>query len=226
MGKKRGIFIILAILVMTLGFLKGQATVANAAMNPGGEIPEESIRLRILANSNSDVDQNIKRMIRDEVNLNITEWVGDLASIDTARTIIQNHLDDIRKTVEANLEKYNIDETFSVEFGMVSFPTKIYGEYVYPAGEYEAVLITLGEGVGNNWWCVLFPPLCFLDFENGDAVQKNESKETTQKQVTQEVAVSKIGDQAKVASSENIEVKFFLVEWATKLIDTITSWSA
>lgn len=205
---------------MTLGFLKGQATVANAAANPGGKIPEESIRLRILANSNSDVDQKIKRMIRDEVNQNINEWVGELTDIEEARIIIKRHLPEIKETVATNLEKHNLDETFSVEFGMVNFPTKIYGEYVYPAGEYEAVLITLGEGVGNNWWCVLFPPLCFLDFENGDAVKKNDQKES------QQVALdNKIDKQIEKTSKSNeeIEVKFFLVDWATNLIDTIKS---
>lgn len=213
MGKKKGIFITLAVLVMILGLLKGQAIVANAATNPGGKIPKESIRLRILANSNSDVDQNIKRMIRDEVNQNITLWVGELNSIDQARKIIQSHLPEIRETVALNLEKHHLDETFSVELGMVQFPTKIYGEYVYPAGEYEALLITLGEGDGNNWWCVLFPPLCFLDFENGDAVKTNDSKQT------HEVAVS--DSHGDTASVENVEVKFFIVEWATKLIDTV-----
>ena len=60
-----------------------------------------------------------------------------------------------------------------MEFGKVQFPTKLYGEFLYPAGEYQAILITLGEGTGANWWCVLYPPLCFLDFSNGVAVQSD-----------------------------------------------------
>jgi stage II sporulation protein R len=60
-----------------------------------------------------------------------------------------------------------------VDFGQAEFPTKLYGQYLYPAGEYEAVIITLGEGDGANWWCVLFPPLCFLDFSNGTAVSQS-----------------------------------------------------
>ena len=56
----------------------------------------------------------------------------------------------------------------------VKFPTKVYGNFIYPAGEYEAVLITIGEGEGANWWCVLFPPMCFLDFSSGTAVRKEE----------------------------------------------------
>jgi stage II sporulation protein R len=217
-GKKKGIYIILTILVMTLGFLKGQADIANAALNPGGKIPEESIRLRILANSNSEADQNVKRLIRDEVNENITKWVGELASIDQAREIIQSHLPEIREIVAGNIEKHQLEETFSVELGMVAFPTKIYGEYVYPAGKYEAVLITLGEGEGNNWWCVLFPPLCFLDFENGDAVKKNESKQT------QEVASDDLEPQKETASKETIEVKFFLIDWFASLINIVKAW--
>ena len=69
------------------------------------------------------------------------------------------------------MKRENVRQSVSVRFDRVSFPTKLYGNMVYPAGEYEAVLITLGKGEGANCWCVLFPPLCFLDFSNGEAVK-------------------------------------------------------
>ncbi len=163
-------------------------------------IPDEAIRLRILANSNSNEDQTVKRSIRDEVNESINEWVADLTSIEESRHVIKSRLAEIEAIVSKQLEMIGSRESFSVTFGEVAFPTKLYGDFVYPAGDYEAVLITIGEGLGDNWWCVLFPPLCFLDFSNGDAVQ-------AESDVVEE-------------PSEEVEVEFFLV----KIIDTIVEW--
>jgi stage II sporulation protein R len=167
-------------------------------------IPDEAIRLRILANSNSSEDQELKVKVRDEVNKEITKWVEELTSIQDARDLIQNRLGDIEVIVEKVLKEQNIDQTFTVGYGkQVKFPTKVYGSYLYPAGEYEAILITLGEGKGNNWWCVLFPPLCFLDFGNGEAVDA--SKEDTQAKTA-----------VVVEEEPEVEVKFFIVEWLSK----------
>lgn len=140
-------------------------------------IPNEAIRLRILANSDQEADQAVKRLIRDEVNRDITKWVANLTSIDEARKVITSHLDEIQATAEKVMKKEGVHESVKVNFGQAEFPTKLYGQYLYPAGKYEAVIITLGEGAGANWWCVLFPPLCFLDFSNGTAVSKSPFEE-------------------------------------------------
>ncbi|MFJ7308439.1 stage II sporulation protein R [Peribacillus frigoritolerans] len=136
-------------------------------------IPDEAIRLRILANSDAEEDQAVKRLIRDEVNEDITKWVEELTSLDEARDVISSHLPDIQATAEAIIKEQGLEQSVKVDFGQAEFPTKLYGQYLYPAGEYEAVIITLGEGDGANWWCVLFPPLCFLDFSNGTAVSQS-----------------------------------------------------
>ncbi|MDR4929006.1 stage II sporulation protein R [Peribacillus simplex] len=136
-------------------------------------IPDEAIRLRILANSDAEKDQAVKRLIRDEVNEDITKWVEELTSLDEARDVITSHLPDIQATAEAVIKEQGLEQSVKVDFGQAEFPTKLYGQYLYPAGDYEAVIITLGEGEGANWWCVLFPPLCFLDFSNGTAVSQS-----------------------------------------------------
>ncbi|MFE5428574.1 stage II sporulation protein R [Peribacillus simplex] len=136
-------------------------------------IPDEAIRLRILANSDAEKDQAVKRLIRDEVNEDITKWVQELTSLDEARDVITSHLPDIQATAEAVIKEQGMEQSVKVDFGQAEFPTKLYGQYLYPAGDYEAVIITLGEGEGANWWCVLFPPLCFLDFSNGTAVSQS-----------------------------------------------------
>ncbi|RYG71708.1 stage II sporulation protein R [Lentibacillus lipolyticus] len=167
-------------------------------------IPDEAIRLRILANSDKQDDQELKRKVRDAVNAAITDWVEQITSIEKARTMINNRVPDIRKIVDRVLQEEDAAQPFNVEYGEnVTFPAKLYGSYLYPAGEYEAVLITLGEGKGSNWWCVLFPPLCFLDFSNGTSVA--EAEETDKGETDKE--------QDEKDEQEEAEVKFFLFEW-------------
>jgi stage II sporulation protein R len=165
-------------------------------------IPDEAIRLRILANSDDEKDQSIKRLVRDHVNEEISKWVQDMDDINEARQLIQKRVPKIESIVEKTLQKADAPGQYKVEYGKnVTFPTKLYGSYVYPAGEYEAVLITLGKGEGANWWCVLFPPLCFLDFSNGISVAEAKADEPA----------------ADAEVQEKTEVKFFLVEWFEKL---------
>ncbi|WP_142419382.1 stage II sporulation protein R [Bacillus thuringiensis] len=162
------ILLIGAQLLVQFGYMKADAKGPSV-------IPKEAVRLRILANSDSDKDQALKRKVRDEVKVQIDGWVADLTSFEEARKVIQSHIPEIEKTVENTLKREGSKESFQVKFSKnVKFPTKVYGNFIYPAGEYEAVLITIGEGEGANWWCVLFPPMCFLDFSSGTAVRKEE----------------------------------------------------
>lgn len=200
-------------------------------------IPNEAIRLRILANSNSEQDQEIKRIVRDRVNAQITEWVSTLTSMEAAREKIITNLDILEATAKEVLEENGVNQKVQIRFGEVDFPTKLYGNFLYPAGKYEAVLITLGEGTGANWWCVLFPPLCFLDFSSGTAVSdgfedkgKNVSDDTkidltTHKEKKNDVtAKSNSDDQSNEQlyveeNEEDVEVKFFLVEFIENIFD-------
>ena len=200
-------------------------------------IPNEAIRLRILANSNSEQDQRIKRIVRDRVNAQITEWVSELTSMEAAREKIITNLDILEATAKEVLDENGVNQKVQIRFGEVDFPTKLYGNFLYPARKYEAVLITLGEGTGANWWCVLFPPLCFLDFSSGTAVSdgfedkgKNVSDDTkidltTHKEKKNDVtAKSNSDDQSNEQlyveeNEEDVEVKFFLVEFIENIFD-------
>lgn len=156
-------------------------------------IPDDAIRLRILANSDNEQDQALKRKVRDEINVVVTEWVKNIEDIEEARQLIQEQLPELEKVVQQTLEAENKQQDFEITYdNNVSFPAKLYGNYLYPAGEYEAILVTLGEGTGANWWCVLFPPLCFLDFFNGTSVASGEEEEVEE---------------------EEVEVEFFLFKW-------------
>ncbi|MGG2085751.1 stage II sporulation protein R [Priestia aryabhattai] len=169
-------------------------------------IPDEAIRLRILANSDGEKDQYVKRLIRDRVNEQITEWVKDLTSVTVARKTIKENLPALETIAKEVLKEEGVNESVHVKFGKVEFPTKLYGQFLYPAGEYEAVLITLGKGEGANWWCVLFPPLCFLDFSNGEAVKAPEPSEEPKAEKEKPVAFeSKSADKTDDASAESKE---------------------
>jgi len=165
-------------------------------------IPDEAIRLRILANSDSDEDQQLKHLIRDEVSSEISEWVEHIDNINTARRLIETNINKVEQTVERVLEEQNNQQSIDVQYkSNITFPMKLYDNYLYPPGEYEAVLITLGDGKGSNWWCVLFPPLCFLDFSNGTTVAEVDDN-------VEEELISKENDE-----EDTVEVKFFLFEW-------------
>ncbi|MCM3693048.1 stage II sporulation protein R [Neobacillus niacini] len=152
--------------ILNLYIPKTEAVAKDAVV-----IPAEAIRLRILANSDSAQDQELKRKVRDAVNEQITLWVQELTSLEKAKEVLTSKLPEVQNIAEKVVAEQGSKQSVNVEFGKVQFPTKLYGEFLYPAGEYQAILITLGEGKGANWWCVLYPPLCFLDFSNGVAVQ-------------------------------------------------------
>lgn len=120
-------------------------------------IPDNAIRFRIIANSDSNEDQNLKLEIKNEVEKELYEIVSEAKNIEEARKIISNNLDQ----VDNILEKYNVE--YDISYGNNYFPTKTYKGIEYNAGNYESLVITLGQGLGENWWCVLFPPLCLLD---------------------------------------------------------------
>ncbi|WP_227937028.1 stage II sporulation protein R [Alkalihalobacillus deserti] len=167
---------------------------------------EEAIRLRILANSDSIKDQALKRDIRDSVNEAITDMVIDINDLNEAKATIEDNLAMIEGIVEQELINMGINQSYEVSFSEVQFPTKLYGNIVYPAGLYDAVLITLGEGKGENWWCVLFPPLCFLDMANGEATD-----------------TSTVEAEEPNETEEEVEVAFFVVEMFSSIIDRIFS---
>ncbi|MGO4110697.1 stage II sporulation protein R [Paenibacillus sp. YAF4_2] len=155
--------IVLFVLVMSWEQQRTDAAVVDTI------IPQESIRLRILANSDAPADQAVKRVVRDAVVKAMDNWVTGPQTIEEARQTVHDHMGEIEEIVADVLASRGFDYSYHAELGMVPFPTKMYSNEVYPAGNYEALLITLGEGQGQNWWCVLFPPLCFIDAATGEA---------------------------------------------------------
>ncbi|MED1742782.1 MULTISPECIES: stage II sporulation protein R [Brevibacillus] len=164
---KRFFFVAFSFLTLMMSW-EGQLTSANVLDN--GPIPQESIRLRIIANSDSIQDQWLKREVRDAIVDQMNVWVKDIRSYDEAKAVVASKLPELQALVDKTMRERGFSYKAEVDFGRVPFPTKLYGSYVYPAGDYEALRVRIGDAQGQNWWCVLFPPLCFIDMSNGDAI--------------------------------------------------------
>lgn len=158
--------IVLLIIFIIFGYvLIGNTIEANNL------IPKDAIRIRIIANSNSDYDQSIKTKVKNNVQKDIYTILLNAKNIEEARDVIEKNLDSIEEKVRITLEQENYQLPFSVNFGYNYFPKKEFKGVTYKEGYYESLVITLGEGLGDNWWCVLFPPLCLLEAEDSTNVE-------------------------------------------------------
>lgn len=130
---------------------------------------DEIIRFHIRANSDKEEDQELKLKIRDEILKEMGEKFKDTVDLDESRKIIMANMDEMKTITENVIQKEGEDYSVDITLGQDNFPTRKYGNLVFPAGDYETLLITLGEGSGQNWWCVMFPPLCFVDITHSVA---------------------------------------------------------
>lgn len=129
-------------------------------------IPSDAIRFRIIANSNSLEDQVLKMKIREEIEPVFAQIMDSSNSKEETKKLIDQNM----SKIEEIIEQYNVE--YTINYGNNYFPEKEYKGIIYPEGNYESLVITLGSGLGNNWWCVLFPPLCLLEAseeESGNA---------------------------------------------------------
>ena len=123
----------------------------------------ELIRFHVIANSDSEMDQTLKRKIRDRVVQQMTPEFAKADNLAEARVVAREHLTEIQAIASKEVKAWGKSYPVKVQLGRFDFPVKSYGELTLPAGDYEAVRVVIGEGQGANWWCVLFPPLCFVD---------------------------------------------------------------
>ncbi len=133
-------------------------------------IPKEAIRLRIVANSNNEEDQRIKHIVKKTLEQELLTTLKT-KDIESARTSIKNNISRYEQVVKRTFIENNYDKPFNINFGYNYFPEKTYKGVTYKAGEYESLLINIGSAQGNNWWCVLFPPLCTLEVEENSEIE-------------------------------------------------------
>ena len=134
-------------------------------------IPDDAIRIRVIANSNSEYDQKIKMKVKEKVEYDMYNILKNTKKIEEARKKIKENLKNVEKDIDNTLQSEDYKLPFSVNFGLNYFPEKEFKGIKYKEGYYESVVVTLGEGLGDNWWCVLFPPLCLIEAEESTDVE-------------------------------------------------------
>ena len=127
------------------------------------EIAQQVLRFHVRANSNTEQDQKIKMKVKNAVVEYLQQLLDDSASIEETRLLTENHFPEIKKIIHETLGQEGCSYGFQIAIKEESFPKKTYGDCTFPQGVYEALIISLGSGRGNNWWCMLYPSLCFLD---------------------------------------------------------------
>lgn len=129
------------------------------------------LRVHIRANSNSDVDQNVKFKVKTAVVDYLTPKIEENSTFSDVYTLLEQNLDNIENVADSVLKENGFKYKSSAKLNEEYFPTRSYGEYTLENGYYDALIVNLGEGEGNNWWCVVYPPLCFIGAEG--TVNKN-----------------------------------------------------
>lgn len=157
--------IIIGMIVVVALTLYGEMSVTKKI------IPDEAIRLRILANSNSKYDQEIKEKVKKELQIDMYSLLKNVNTINDARVAIKSNIESFSNTVKNTLAREKEQMAYTIDFGSHYFPNKEYKGIEYDEGYYESLLVKLGKGTGDNWWCVLFPPLCLLEAEESTDVE-------------------------------------------------------
>lgn len=168
-------------------------------------ISDSVFRLHIIANSDSKEDQDLKLLVRDNVLDYMKEISQGITSKEDAIFLMNEHLEDFHSIASKTIKDAGFDYDVNLKIGEFEFPTKSYGDISLPAGMYDALRIEIGEAEGHNWWCVMFPTLCFVDVSSGNLDET--SKEVLESNLNEE--------EFQLVSSDSIGInfKFKLVEF-------------
>lgn len=161
MKYRRDLFLCLTCLLLAFLFTMAGQRQSDEAM--AARIAPEILRFHVLANSDSDEDQQLKLRVRTLLLDSIYEKLGKNASLDDTKEYVLANKDSLEQEAEDYMKAEGYDYPAHMEVTECYFPTKTYGDMVFPCGTYDAVRVEIGKGKGHNWWCVLYPPLCFVD---------------------------------------------------------------
>lgn len=196
LSPKHMILVIALIIGLTITVAAGQYS--TKVQN---HISENLLRLHVIANSDSIEDQNLKLEIRDAIINEMADKFKISKSIDETKEIALNSIDIIESIAKEIIKAHGKEYSVKVSIEDTYFPTKYYGDVVLPSGIYEALKVQIGDSKGSNWWCVLFPPLCFVDATNGTLPES--SKERLKSSLTQEEYLLI----TSVSKNDNIPIK-------------------
>lgn len=174
---KKRIYILLSILI---GILSLTTLIMSKEINKieaySYDYKEKLIRFHVIANSDTDEDQELKLKVRDAVIAYLQPKLENSKSIEESEAIIKDEYDNLEKISKKIIFENGYDYSVNVGLQYSDFPAKQYSSVVLPAGKYKALKIIIGDGKGKNWWCVMFPPLCFVDEQNGVIDEKTDNK--------------------------------------------------
>jgi stage II sporulation protein R len=181
------------------------------------------VRFHVLANSDEPWDQELKAQVRDGILLAFRADLSASDSREQTKAYLQDHLNEIQECAVQIVRRNGYSYPVTVGMSRDFFPTKNYGDLTFPPGEYEALRVVIGAGAGQNWWCVMFPPLCYVDVTKSNEDNKEEKSEEknealaskTKKQLKEAVGSSKYLILSDTDRDKNVtvKVKFKLVEW-------------
>ena len=198
------------ILILTiLLFVYTTVCAISYAQNISTDIANSVFRLHVIANSDSTEDQNLKYKVRDNLLSYMNELCKNCSSKQESINIAKQHENDFKEIALNTIHDNGYFYDVNVQIGNFEFPTKYYGDISLPAGYYDALRVEIGEAKGQNWWCVMFPPLCFVDISSG--VVPEESKEQLESSLSEE-EFALVSDK----SDSTIQFKFKILELFNK----------
>ena len=199
------IFVIL--ILLSLFILISAISYVDAVSN---NIADSVFRLHVIANSDSKEDQQLKLKVRDELLSYMNIISKDSTSKQEAMQIANEHKEEFTQIAEKVIKENGYNYTVNVQIGKADFPTKYYGDITLPAGTYDALKVQIGEAKGQNWWCVMFPPLCFVDVSTG-IVPDNSKQELKQSLDNEEYDL--------ISKTDNNEISFKF-----KIVELFQNW--
>lgn len=202
---KNPIFKMISILSILL-FVYVSVCAVSYAKSVSFNISESVFRLHVIANSDNQEDQDLKYKVRDKLIEYMNSKLGNISTKKEAMNIVVENLENFKEIAQKTIKDEGYNYSVNLKVGNFEFPTKKYGDISLPAGYYDALRVEIGEAKGQNWWCVMFPPLCFVDVTSG--VVPEESKKELKNNLDEE-------EYALISSdkSNEIEFKFKLLEW-------------
>lgn len=190
------------------------------------EVKDSLIRFHVIANTDNEEDQNLKIKVKNKVIEYLYPYLNDSKSLDESRQIIKDRMQEVKKLAEQVIKDNNYKYKIQVELSRENFPDKSYGNITLPQGSYEAFRIIIGDGQGRNWWCVMFPPLCFVDESKAEVEYDKtedrinskkdslnlEMKSNSDKNKSEELDKENDKENDKEKKEDNIQIKFKIVE--------------
>ena len=175
------------------------------------DLSNSVLRLHILANSDSKEDQELKYKVRDNIINYMNSITKNIYSKEDALRIAKENESEFISIAKQTIKDNGFDYDVNINFGNFYFPTKTYGDISLPAGEYDAIRIEIGESQGQNWWCVMFPPLCFVDVSSG--IVPDDSKKQLKDTVSDEDFYLISNGNSNNSTDGFIKIKFKLIEF-------------